>query len=82
LNNESDIPITVSVMVYTPCKIFSDRNGFRGQLYGGEVQFTSQAKLTFAPVGIPGVDFSGGVPPTMVLESGHLGNRVGVRELG
>jgi Tfp pilus assembly protein PilX len=82
LNNESDIPSTVSVMVYTPCKIFSDRNGFRGQLYGGEVQFTSQAKLTFVQVGIPGTDLSGGVPPTMVLESGHLGNRVGVRELG
>lgn len=81
MTNESDIPVTVSVMVYTPCKIYSDRDGFRGQIYGGEVQFGQQAKLTFSPVGIPGVDFSGGVPPTMVLNGGHLGNRVGVREL-
>lgn len=81
MTNESDIPTTVSVMVYTPCKVYSDRDGFRGQIYGGEVQFGQQAKLTFSPVGIPGVDFSGGVPPTMVLNGGHLGNRVGVREL-
>ncbi|WP_411720738.1 hypothetical protein [Mycetocola sp.] len=82
MNNESNIPNTVAVMAYTPCKIFSDRDGWRGQLYGGEVKFGSQAKLTFVPVGIPGVDLSGGVPPTVVLSGGHLGNRVSVRELG
>lgn len=82
LTNESDIPSTVSVMAYTPCKIYSNRDGWRGQMYGGEVGFGQQAKLTFAPVGIPGVDFSGGVPPTVVLDGGHLGNRVSVRELG
>jgi Tfp pilus assembly protein PilX len=82
LTNESDIPSTVSVMVYSPCKIYSNRDGFRGQIYGGEVEFGQQAKLTFSPVGIPGVDLSGGVPATVVLDGGRLGNRVSVRELG
>jgi Tfp pilus assembly protein PilX len=82
LHNEANIKPEISAMAYTPCKVYSDRDGWRGQIYGGEVEFGQQAKLTFAPVGIPGVDFSGGVPPTVALAGGHLGNRVSVRELG
>ena len=81
LHNEADIQPTVSAMVYTPCKIYSDRDGWRGQLYGGEVEFGQQAKLTFVPVGVPGVSFSGDDPPEAVLNGGHLGNRVSLRDL-
>lgn len=82
LHSAANIDMSIAAMAYTPCKITSDRDGWRGQLYGGEVEFGQQAKLTFVPVGVPGVDFSGGVPPTVVLSGGHLGNRVTVRELG
>ena len=81
LHNEADIEPTVSAMAYTPCKVYSDRDGWRGQIYGGEVEFGAQAKLTFVPVGVPGMSFAGGVPPTPVLAGGHLGNLVTVREL-
>lgn len=82
LHNEADIKPSVSAMAYSPCKVKSDRDGWRGQLYGGEVEFGAQAKLTFVPVGIPGVSFAGGLPPVTVLSGGHLGNRVSLRGLG
>ncbi|WP_150307838.1 hypothetical protein [Planctomonas psychrotolerans] len=81
LHNEADIALTISAMAYTPCTVYSDRDGWRGQIYGGEVEFGQQAKLTFVPVGVPGVSFTGGLPPTLVLNGGHLANLRSIREL-
>jgi hypothetical protein len=79
MSNETNIAPVVSVMAYTPCKFYSDRDGWRGQIYGGEVEFGQQAKLTFVPVGVPGVDLSGNpyVPPVPA----HLGVRISLRDL-
>lgn len=78
LHNEANIRPSISVLAYSPCKIQSDRDGWRGQIYAGEVEFGQQAKLTFVPVPVPGVSFSG--PPVMQLNASHLGNRVSLRD--
>lgn len=79
LTNEADFTTGIAAMVYTPCKIYSDRNGFRGQLYGGEVEFGQQASLTFRAVGIDGYDLTGGAT-TPVQTGSKLGGRVLLRE--
>ncbi|MFC0680719.1 hypothetical protein ACFFGH_23045 [Lysobacter korlensis] len=79
LTNEADFSAAIAAMVYTPCKIYSDRNGFRGQLYGGEVEFGQQASLTFRAVGIDGYDLTGGAT-TPVQTGMQLGGRVALRE--
>ncbi|MDI2098551.1 hypothetical protein [Ruicaihuangia caeni] len=69
----------VAAIAYTPCKVQSDRP-FRGQFYGGEVEFHQQAAFTFVPVGIPGVDLAGGV--TQPVQTGAtLGARLSYRDL-
>ena len=80
LTNEADFSASIAAMVYTPCKIYSDRNGFRGQLYGGEVEFGQQASLTFREVGIDGYDLTGGAT-TPVQTGMELGGRVHLREM-
>ncbi|MDQ4137435.1 MAG: hypothetical protein M3116_01120 [Actinomycetota bacterium] len=79
LTNEADFSSSIAAMVYTPCKIYSDRNGYRGQLYGGEVEFGQQASLTFAPVGIDGIDLTGGAT-TPVQTGSKLGDRLSLIE--
>jgi hypothetical protein len=79
LTNETDFGADIAAMVYTPCKIISNRNGFRGQMYGGQVQFEQQAQLTFVPVGIPGFDLSAGVTVPKVTGA-ELGDRLTRRE--
>jgi hypothetical protein len=80
LSNESDFSPSVGAMVYTPCRIYSDRNGYRGQLYGGEIEFGQQASLTFAPVGIDGFDLTNGA--TNPVQSGsQLGIRLSLKEV-
>lgn len=81
LTNEADIAPTIAAMVYTPCKIISDRNNWRGQLYGGTMEFLQQAQLTYVPVGVPGVNFDASLPPILVLSSSRLGGKVSLREL-
>ncbi|MEX1079734.1 MAG: hypothetical protein WED09_11565 [Homoserinimonas sp.] len=81
LTNETDFTDNISSMVYTPCKVYSDRNGFRGQIYGGDVEFGQQASLEFDEVGIAGADLTGGV--TVPQQSGaELGAPVSLREVG
>ena len=79
-SNESNFTSTIAALAYTPCKVYSDRDGWRGQIYGGEVEFGTQAKLTFVPVAVPGVDFNN-LPPVTVQDGAMLGNRVSLREL-
>ena len=81
LTNEANIAPTIAAMAYTPCKIISDRNFWRGQLYGGTMEFLQQAQLTYVPVGVPGVNFDASLPPILVLSSSKLGGRVSFREL-
>lgn len=80
LTNEADFGDTVSAMIYTPCRVYSDRNGFRGQIYGGEIEFGQQAQLTFVPVGVAGVDLAAGVTVPTVTGA-ELGGFVSRREL-
>ena len=81
LTNEANIAPTIAAMAYTPCKIISNRNNWRGQLYGGTMEFLQQALLTYVPVGVPGVNFEASLPPVLVLSSSKLGGRVSFREL-
>ena len=81
LTNEANIAPTIAAMAYTPCKIISDRNNWRGQLYGGTMEFLQQAQLTYVPVGVPGVNFDASLAPILVLSSSKLGGRVSFREL-
>lgn len=81
LTSESDFASDISGFLYTPCRIQSDRDGFRGQFYGGEVEFNQQAKLTFVPSSPPGVDLSGGGVGAPVLVGAFLGDRISIREL-
>lgn len=81
LTNETDFGANIAAMVYTPCKIKSDRNGFRGQMYSGEVEFNQQASLEFVPVGIMGIDLSGGL--TQPVQTGsQLGDHLSTKDLG
>ncbi|TFD81835.1 hypothetical protein [Cryobacterium psychrophilum] len=80
LTSEADFGTTISAMVYTPCKVYSDRNGFRGQIYGGEIEFGEQAQLSFVPVGIAGVDLAGGVTVSKVTGA-QLGALTSRRQL-
>lgn len=82
LTNEADFHHTVSALVYTPCKIKSDRNHWRGQFYGGTVEFLQQAIMTYEQVGVPGVDFDSSLPPILALDDAKLGSLVSVREAG
>lgn len=81
LTSESDFAAGISGFLYTPCKIQSDRDGFRGQFYGGQVEFNQQAKLTFIPSSPPGIDLSGGETNEQVLVGAYLGDRLSIREL-
>jgi cytoskeletal protein CcmA (bactofilin family) len=81
LTSESDFHPGISGFIYTPCKIQSDRDGFRGQFYGGQVEFNQQAKLTFVPTSPPGIDLSGGTTNEQVLVGAYLGDRISIREL-
>lgn len=82
LTNEADFHHTVSAMVYTPCKITSDRNHWRGQFYGGTVEFLQQAIMTYEQVGVPGVDFDSSLPPILALDDAKLGSLISVRQVG
>ena len=80
LTNEANFSPNIAAMVYTPCKVYSDRNGFRGQIYGGEIEFGQQAQLAFVPVGIPGFDLTDGVTVPQTTGA-RLGDLVSRREI-
>lgn len=81
LSNEANIALSVAAFAYTPCDIYSDRDGWRGQMYGGQIEFGQQAKLLFIPTAPPGVDFSGGLDPDLVQTGAHLGEHTMWREV-
>ncbi len=81
LNSERNTETDVTAFAYSPCKIYSDRDYWKGQMYGGEVEFGQQAKMIYAPASPPGVNFRDGVvstPPTPP----KLDALVSMRELG
>lgn len=53
LNSERNTETNVTAFAYSPCKIYSDRDYWKGQMYGGEVEFGQQAKMIFAPASPP-----------------------------
>ncbi|WP_168626190.1 MULTISPECIES: hypothetical protein [unclassified Cryobacterium] len=81
LTNEANFSTNMAAMLYTPCKVYSERDGFRGQMYGGEVEFRQQASLVYVPVGVTGIDLSNGL--TNPVQTGaELGDFVSMREIG
>lgn len=81
ITTEANIQPSVSAFVYTPCEILSERDGWRGQLYGGEVDFDQQAQMTYVPTSPPGIDLSASLPPILVLDDAFLGERLSIREV-
>lgn len=80
-NNEDDINAPLAIFFYTPCKVTSDRNKMRGQIYGGSVEFRQQAQWTFVPSAPPGIDFSVDENQEEVLSGSYMGERLTLREL-
>lgn len=80
-NNEDDIAAPLAIFFYTPCKVLSDRNKMRGQIYGGSVEFRQQAQWTFVPATPPGIDFSAGGAVETIIAGATLGERLSIREL-
>ena len=81
LNSERNTESDITAFAYSPCKIYSDRDYWKGQMYGGEVEFGQQAKMIYSPASPPGVNFRAGIisaPPTPP----KLDALVSVRELG
>lgn len=81
LTNEATFASTIAALVYTPCKIISDRNDWRGQFYSGSMEFLQQAQMVYVQVGVPGVDFRASLPPVLHLDDSVLGSRVSLREM-
>ena len=85
VNNTNTIAEPVAVLVYTPCAIRnSNQLTWRGHYYGGTVNFSNNSELTFVPIGIPGYNFDGGVPPSggpSTPNSGGLGELVEYRDI-
>jgi Tfp pilus assembly protein PilX len=79
-SNEANFGPLISATAYTPCKVYSDRDGWRGQIYGGEVEFGQQAKLTFVETGIPGFDLTGGLTHPE-QQGAELGALISLREM-
>lgn len=80
-NNEDDIAAPLAIFFYTPCRVLSDRNQMRGQIYGGSVEFRQQAQWTFVPATPPGIDFSAGGATQPVVVGATMGERLSIREL-
>lgn len=81
LTNEADFRPAIAAFVYTPCKVTSDRDKWRGQFYAGTMEFKQQATMTFVEVGVPGVDFDDSLPPVLNLNGSILGGRVSMRDI-
>ena len=47
---------TVNGMIYTPCQIANTATSWRGQIYSAGMTTPNPFTLTFAPVGLPGVN--------------------------
>ncbi len=64
INNRNIVRDPVSILVYSPCDVFSSNQmTWRGQFYGGRMSFSNNSEVTYIPVGIPGYDLNGGEPP-------------------
>jgi hypothetical protein len=73
---------TVKVMVYSPCKVnINSGINWYGQVYSGSTTIDGDAKLSYVPVGLPGVNLSDGTV-TAPASSGALGDRTSIRDLG
>lgn len=81
MNSENNISPYLSIFLYSPCEIKSDRNGLRGQMYGGVIDFDQQAQMTYVPTTPPGIDLSASVPPVLDLVGAFLGDRQSIREV-
>lgn len=81
MNSENNISATLSAFLYSPCEIKSDRNGLRGQMYGGVVDFDQQAQMTYVPTTPPGIDLSANLPVVRELVGALLGERLSIREV-
>lgn len=53
----------ISSILYTPCKVqLTGGINWRGQVFAGQVGVSGGSKITYDPVGLPGVDLSTGLP--------------------
>lgn len=56
-----DFSSTLDVMIYTPCQVnLASGTAFHGQVFSGKASVSGGAQLTYAPVGLPGVDLNTG----------------------
>jgi hypothetical protein len=69
LSNQSQILAPISIFMYTPNRVQIDnQQTINGQIYGQNIHVSNNFKLSYVPMGIPGVDLGGGLT---VVESGY-----------
>ena len=83
VNASTTIASPVVAMVYTPCKMSNSSNSWRGQMYGGAVDFDSANGMAFVPVGLPGANVGAGAGAGGggAAGGGTLGIKISSRDL-
>jgi hypothetical protein len=81
INSGVKIVPPVAALIYTPCTIDNSANTWTGQLYAGKTNLSSNVKLAFVPVIMPGLDFGGAVTAPSAAVANVLENRVSFRDL-
>ncbi|MFP7835066.1 hypothetical protein [Marisediminicola sp. LYQ134] len=81
INSYVRIEAPVAALIYTPCEIKNSTVNWRGQLFGGNVQFNSNSGLVYTPIGLPGVDLGGAVPGAPSPSVSVLGELYSMRDV-
>ncbi|WP_165063393.1 hypothetical protein [Marisediminicola senii] len=81
INSGVRIESSVSALIYTPCEISNSTVNWRGQFFAGKVSFNSNSGLTYAPLGLPGVDLGGAATGGTAPGTPSLGDLQSIRDV-
>ena len=82
INSGVTIGANVSALIYSPGTIKNWTVNWRGEMFGGNVQFNSNSGLIYTQIGLPGIDLDGGsVSGGTPASAGGLGTLVSLRDL-
>lgn len=72
-NGQTKIHDKITALAYTPCTIaLNNGTEWRGQLYSGKLEVSSNDSLKYAPIGIPGWNLDGVTVEEPSTESGGM----------